>query len=121
MMFEYSLRFMLHEVDPSIPKKMTMFQRVAGTKDEFTTVCPRWSHAPDQIGLGNICWEHHLFQSNREILYASICRTLLTKPKAKTGLSGNGQCMDPTNMPKLPFQISRVPGDGRCGFRCLDF
>jgi len=108
------------KVSPTNPKGVNIFQRLAGTKDEYTAVSPRWVHTSDQIGLGNICWVNDLFLSNRERLYKEICNTLLN-PKTKEAETKGTDTSANDPYPKIPFCICRIPGDGRCGFRFLGF
>ncbi len=109
------------KVSPTDPKCVNIFQRVAGTQDEeYTTVSARWVHTSDQIGVGNICWVHDLFQSNREKLYKEICKTLLN-PKSQHTETHETDTSAYDQYPKIPFCVCRIPGDGRCGFRFLGF
>jgi hypothetical protein len=72
-------------------------------------VQPAWTHC--QHSVANICKLEHVGVSNREKLYRQMCQAVLhSKPKE--------QAFDFSSQ-RVPFEIVRMAGDGRCGWRAL--
>ena len=95
-------------MDETEPGKLTIYERRtdAGNVDEYQLVSARWVNS--SVGrIGNICFLTQLFQSNREMLYRSICQKLFHKSIDNKEL----------DHPKMPFKKVQIAGDGRCGFR----
>ena len=92
------------QVDPIQPGEMSV---VEFTSESHFAVLPTWSHIQND-GIASICMLENVMASNRERLYRSMCSAILChapiweKPEQK-----------------VPFEVVRVPGDGRCGWRAL--
>ena len=97
------------KVDKDEPGQFNVFQKVEekGEEDKHIEVSPRWTHSTAKM-VGNICHVEDLFTTNREKFYKEVCKTLLSTSSGPAA-----------QIKKVPFQIARVAGDGKCGFRSL--
>lgn len=97
------------KVDKNEPGQFNVFQKVEekGEEDKHIEVSPRWTHSTAKM-VGNICHVEDLFATNREKFYKEVCKTLLSTSSGPAA-----------QIKKVPFQIARVAGDGKCGFRSL--
>ena len=97
------------KVDKDEPGQFNVFQKVEekGEEDKHIEVSPRWTHSTAKM-VGNICHVEDLFATNREKFYKEVCKTLLSTSSGTAA-----------QIKKVPFQIAKVAGDGKCGFRSL--
>ena len=72
-------------------------------------VQPAWTHC--QHSVANICKLEHVGVSNREKLYRQMCQAVLHSKPKEQAFDFSSQC--------VPFEIVRMAGDGRCGWRAL--
>lgn len=76
---------------------------------EWQCFSPSWCHYRSSM-VGSIFWARDLFCTNREQLYKKVVDSVLRHafPDTTTG-----------NIKKVPFEVLKIAGDGRCGWRAI--
>ena len=116
--FESSLSWSLetHKVDKEDPGAIpiTELHTAEGSAGELVVKKPTWTTARGER-LGSLCWIDHLFQSNRERLYAQVVDAVLKK----TSVVSQNTLSKQSEVKRVPFRLVKVPADGRCGWRSI--
>ena len=80
--------------------------------DAPRAVAPTFSYFRGK--LATVCWVNNLLKTNRERLYSQVVKGVLSR-----ALSEQSFDKSKSSQQRMPFELVRVPGDGKCGWRAI--
>lgn len=100
------------QVDPLTPGKFEFWETC---EKDLQQVKPTYQNLKNNK-VANICKLSNLFLTKRQKLYEEVCSAVF---RHASGNSSRDQDQDGKAKSKLPFEVIKIAGDGRCGWRSI--